>query len=101
MENVDEVRRMFVRRKPRGVKITPLIAEYMVNYRDTELAITDRDTTNVVRFKPKERFKRNQVMIDKVDDFQDINFWGSHNTIEPEQSIESAIRKIKRRARKR
>ncbi len=132
MENVDEVRRMFVRRKPRGVKITPLIAEYMVNYREkggtwyfvysraylkfkcnwkrklfnsnymvtTELAITDRDTANVVRFKPKERFKRNQVMVDKVDDFQDIDFWGSHNTIEPEQSIEAAIRKIKRRVRR-
>ncbi len=132
MENIADVRRMFVRRKPMGVKITPMTAEYMVNYREkdgkwyftysrtylkfkckwkrklfnskftvtTELAITDRDTTNIQRFKNKSRFKRNQIMNDKLSDFQDINFWGNKNTIEPEQSIEAAIRKIKRRAKR-
>ncbi len=132
MENIEEVRRMFVRKKPIGVKITPVVAEYMVNYREnkgkwyftysrgylkfkcnwkrklfnsnymvtTELAITDRDTTDVVRFKSKERFKGTQVMIDRLSDFEDIDFWGAHNTIDPENSIEVAIRKIKRRAKR-
>ena len=65
----------------------------------TEIAITDRDEANIVRFNRNQKFRSNQVMIDEIGNFADKNFWGAHNTIEPDQSIEAAIRKLKRKAR--
>ena len=66
----------------------------------SEVAITDRGTENVVRYKPRDRFKSRDVLMDQIDNFADDNFWGSDNTIEPDQSIESAIRKLKRKRRR-
>jgi hypothetical protein len=37
-------------------------------------------------------------MSDKVLSLADPDFWGEYNIIEPEKSIESAIRKIQRKA---
>jgi hypothetical protein len=37
-------------------------------------------------------------MSDKVLSLGDPDFWGEYNIIEPEKSIESAIRKIQRKA---
>jgi hypothetical protein len=34
-------------------------------------------------------------MSDRISNSADINFWGEYNIIEPEKSIESAIKKIK------
>jgi len=131
MNNESEVRRMFIRKKPSGVKVTPLSADYIVNYQEkggkwyftyargelkfkcnwkrklfnskfsvmTELAITDRSDTEAARFKARERFKSNQVMADEIGSFSDKNFWGAANTIEPDQSIEAAIRKLKRKGK--
>lgn len=65
----------------------------------TEVAITDRDDQNVVRFKPFEKFKASQVLSEEVNNFADANYWGEYNTIEPDQSIEAAIRKLKRKSR--
>jgi hypothetical protein len=62
----------------------------------SEIAITDRDEQNVETIPNKERFKRNQVLNDKVGVFADENFWGKYNTIEPDKSIEVAIRKLNR-----
>ncbi|MGZ2369906.1 carboxypeptidase-like regulatory domain-containing protein [Ancylomarina sp. YFZ004] len=131
MENESEVRRMFIRKKPSGVKVTPLSADYIVNYQEkegkwyftyargeikfkcnwkrklfnskfsvmTEMAITDRTDDEAVRFKGKERFKSHQVMADEIGSFSDKNFWGASNTIEPDQSIEAAIKKLKRKGK--
>lgn len=62
----------------------------------SEIAITDRDEQNVDMISNRERFKRNQVLNDKVGVFADENFWGKYNTIEPDKSIEVAIRKLNR-----
>jgi hypothetical protein len=35
------------------------------------------------------------IMSDRISNSVDINFWGEYNIIEPEKSIESAIKKIK------
>jgi len=35
------------------------------------------------------------IMSDRISNSADINFWGEYNIIEPEKSIESAIKKIK------
>jgi hypothetical protein len=34
------------------------------------------------------------IMSDKIPNTEDVNFWGEYNIIEPEKSIESAIKKI-------
>jgi hypothetical protein len=36
-------------------------------------------------------------MMDKLTDFADPEFWGEYNIIEPEKSIETAIKKIQRK----
>ena len=129
LSNEDEASRMFIKRKPAGVKVTPTSADYLVNYHEkdgkwyfnyargeinfkcnwkrklfntnysamTEIAITDRDEQNIVRFKGSDKFRVNDIMAEEVNNFADANFWGEYNTIEPDQSIESAIRKLKRR----
>ena len=35
------------------------------------------------------------IMSDKIPNAVDLDFWGEYNIIEPEKSIESAIKKIK------
>jgi len=37
------------------------------------------------------------IMSDKIPNSADVDFWGEYNIIEPEKSIESAIKKIKRK----
>jgi hypothetical protein len=60
----------------------------------SELAITGRKDDNVARFPNQEVFRQNMVMSEKVSDFTDVDFWGENNIIEPEKSIENAIKKL-------
>ena len=62
----------------------------------SEVAITDRSYEDIAKFAGKERFRSNDVLNDQVYIFFDQDFWGSYNVIEPDQSIESAIRKLNR-----
>ena len=62
----------------------------------SELAITDRTYEGIEKFAAKERFKSNDVMDEKVYIFFDEDFWEGYNVIEPDQSIESAIRRLNR-----
>ena len=66
----------------------------------SEVAITDRREDNIVKFANQEIFKSNMVFTEKVQDFTDVNFWGEHNIIEPENSIENAIRKLSKGMKK-
>ncbi len=63
----------------------------------SEVAITDRTYDGIERFASKDRFKRNDVMGEKVYIFFDSGFWEGYNVIEPDQSIESAIRRLNRK----
>ena len=65
-----------------------------------DLAITDKDTVNVTKFKLSESLKPNQVFIDHVSDYYDENFWGNYNIIKPEEPIEEAIKRISKRIKK-
>jgi hypothetical protein len=67
----------------------------------SEMAITDRTYEGIEKFSGKERFKTSDVMNDKVYVFFDQGFWGGYNVIEPDQSIESAIRRLNRKYLKR
>ncbi len=60
----------------------------------SEMAITDRREDKVMRFANQDLFKTNMILTDKIQYFTDKNFWGDYNIIEPEESIENAIKKI-------
>lgn len=60
----------------------------------SEMAITNISKANVAKIPNDETFKSNMVLNDRILDLQDPNFWGESNIIEPEQSIENAIKKI-------
>jgi hypothetical protein len=66
----------------------------------SEVAITDRREDNVVKFANQEVFKASMVFADKVQNFADPNFWGGSNIIEPEESIENAIKKLSKSMKK-
>ena len=61
-----------------------------------EMAVTDLKEDVVAMPKFKDRVRQSVVMADYKTGFSDANFWGSHNIIEPDKSIERAIKKIKK-----
>lgn len=61
-----------------------------------EMAITNRTSHHVVKFKPRERFKPNEIFSESLMAFSNENYWGKYNIIKPNQSIESAIKKFER-----
>jgi hypothetical protein len=63
----------------------------------SEIAVTDRTTEEVIKFANKEKIRYTDVFSEKVSAFTDPEFWGEYNVIEPDQSIESAIRKLSRK----
>ncbi|RKN81881.1 carboxypeptidase-like regulatory domain-containing protein [Ulvibacterium marinum] len=66
-----------------------------------EMAVTDWKKS--IARKPekyKNRLRPSIILSDEAIGFSDPDFWGEHNIIEPEKSIESAIKKIQRQLRK-
>jgi hypothetical protein len=124
--------RVFVQKKPMGLRFNPTSTSYMVIYKEqngkyylnyvrvdlkfrcdwkkrlfknyysvmSEVAITGRREDNIVRFANQEVFRSNMVFTEKVQDLTDIDFWGEHNIIEPENSIENAIIKLSKSMKK-
>ncbi|MFN8242380.1 MAG: carboxypeptidase-like regulatory domain-containing protein [Bacteroidales bacterium] len=65
----------------------------------SEMAVTDRTEEEVIKFAGKEKLRGNDIFIEEVAAFADPDFWGEYNVIEPDQSIESAIRRIARKVK--
>ena len=63
----------------------------------SEIAITDRTDQEVVKFAGKDRIKYSDIFSDKVSAFADPDFWGEYNVIEPDQSIDAAIRRLSKK----
>jgi hypothetical protein len=63
----------------------------------SEIAVTDRTDQEVIKFAGKEKLKYSDVFSETVSAFADEEYWGDYNVIEPDQSIESAIRKLSRK----
>ena len=62
-----------------------------------EMAITDwKVNSDHTTLKNKEKLKQNVIINDSASGFSDPKFWGDYNVIEPDKSIENAIRKIKK-----
>lgn len=66
-----------------------------------EMAVTDWEK-NIAGEVPKvkDRLKSSIILSEAALGFSDPNFWGEYNIIEPEKSIESAIKKIQRQLKK-
>jgi len=66
-----------------------------------EMAVTDWEkNTSGTLPNNKEKLKRSIILSDEDIGFTDPNFWGEYNIIEPEKSIESAIKKIQRQLKR-
>jgi hypothetical protein len=63
----------------------------------SEIAVTDRTDQEVIKFAGKDKIRYSDVFSEKVVAFTDPQFWGDYNVIEPDQSIETAIRRLSRK----
>lgn len=66
----------------------------------SELAVTGRSEDNVAKFSNQEIFRSGMVFTEKVQDLTDVDFWGERNIIEPDISIENAIKKLSKSMKK-
>jgi len=62
----------------------------------SEMVVTDINVENVTAISRREAFRPNQMLDDRVMDFYDEDFWGAYNIIEPTESLESAVNRLKK-----
>ena len=62
----------------------------------SEMVVTESKEEAVSNIPRKESFNRNESLSDKVMSFYDDNFWGAYNIIEPTESLETAVNKLKK-----
>jgi hypothetical protein len=70
---------------------------FATNYAITsEMVVTDSRDENVNAIPYRLAFKPTQSLSDKVSDFMDETFWAGYNIIEPTESLESAVNRLKK-----
>ena len=70
---------------------------FATNYAVTaETVITDRNDQNASRIPGKETFSIRQSLSQEVSLYQDENFWSSYNIIEPTESLENAVNRLRK-----
>ena len=70
---------------------------FSTNYTvQSEMIVTDCREELVNNIPRKESFNERESLSDKVISFYDDNFWGAYNIIEPTESLESAVNKLKK-----
>ena len=62
----------------------------------SEMVVTDRKEDDFSRISYKESFKSGHSLSDKVGNFYDEDFWRGYNIIEPTESLENAVNKLKK-----
>lgn len=62
----------------------------------SEMVITNREDKPTSSISPREAFRESQILSDKVNNFYDEKFWGDYNIIEPTESLERAVNKLKK-----
>jgi hypothetical protein len=58
--------------------------------------MTDRTDQDVTRIPNRETFSLRQSLSQEVALYQDENFWSNYNIIEPTESLENAVDRLKR-----
>ena len=66
----------------------------------SEAVVTDMDSANVIKPRARESLKRTSIFSEEVSNFEDPDYWGASNVIEPESSIQEAIEKISKKLNK-
>ena len=64
------------------------------------MAVTDWEKNLGEEISTKERIKPSIILSNEASGFSDPEFWGQYNIIEPEKSIESAIKKISKQLKR-
>lgn len=87
-----------------------VMMEFKINWNDRlfnsvysmtcEMAVTDWEQNLTERLRNKQKLRKNIILSDEAIGFSDPDFWGEYNIIEPEKSIESAIKKIQKQLKK-
>ena len=67
---------------------------------NVEMAVTDWEKNLGEEISDKERIKPSIILSNEASGFSDPEFWGQYNIIEPEKSIESAIKKISKQLKR-
>ena len=65
----------------------------------TEMVMVDRNDRPEERIRMKDAFKQREVFYDVVDAYWNEDFWKDYNIIEPTESLESAVKKLKKQQR--
>lgn len=65
----------------------------------SEMVVTDRQEDNFTVISNKTAFKEKQVFYDLVDEYWNEDFWKEYNIIEPTESLEHAVNKLKKQSR--
>ena len=63
---------------------------------NTELVMVDRNDSPEGRIRTKDAFQQREVFYDVVEDYWNEDFWRDYNIIEPTESLESAVKKLKK-----
>ncbi|MCC8188728.1 MAG: carboxypeptidase-like regulatory domain-containing protein [Bacteroides sp.] len=62
----------------------------------SEVVLTDRTDNPLATIPTREAFRMHHVLSDRVMDFYDEDFWEDYNIIEPTESLESAVKRLKK-----
>ena len=65
----------------------------------SEMVVTDRQEDNFTAISDKTAYKEKQVFYDLVDEYWNEDFWKEYNIIEPAESLEHAVNKLKKQSR--
>jgi hypothetical protein len=58
--------------------------------------MVDRNDSPEGRIRTKDAFQQREVFYDVVEDYWNEDFWSDYNIIEPTESLESAVKKLKK-----
>lgn len=62
----------------------------------TEMVMVDRTDHPEERIDNKDAFKQKDIFYDVVEEYWNVDFWKDYNIIEPTESLESAVKKLKK-----
>lgn len=65
----------------------------------SEMVVTDRKEQGFAAISSKNAFKEKQVFYDLVNEYWNGDFWKAYNIIEPTESLEHAVDKLKKQSR--
>ena len=64
----------------------------------SEMVVTDRDDNPQTGISGRNAFKQKQVFYDLVDEYWNEDFWKNYNIIEPTESLENAVNKLRKQS---